>query len=133
MRCSFARWHSIGVCKPVLTPEEQAEQDAIADPIIEEILRRRGGGIWIDLESKRPTDANNIPNWVPDASAMGGLLDPKSTQLVADLAALQRSRKLDERNALIDANSVHWGLERMAAGFVCWKVLVLRCASCTAL
>lgn len=29
--------------KPVLTPEEQAEQDAIADSIVEEILREKGG------------------------------------------------------------------------------------------
>ncbi|MGN2247554.1 AAA family ATPase [Frateuria sp. GZRR35] len=29
--------------KPVLTPEEQAEQDAIADSIIDEILRKRSG------------------------------------------------------------------------------------------
>ena len=28
--------------KPVLTPEEQAEQDAIADSIIDEILREEG-------------------------------------------------------------------------------------------
>ena len=29
--------------KPVLTPEEQAEQDAIADSIINEILREEDG------------------------------------------------------------------------------------------
>jgi integrase len=103
--------------KPVLTPEEQAEQDAIADSIIEEILREEGGRvIWIDLESKRPTDAN-IPNWVPWTQAQWAAWLTKSTQLVADLAALHAAGKLDERNALIDANSVHWGAlkERLLA------------------
>jgi hypothetical protein len=79
--------------------------------------------IWIDLENKRPTDSN-IPNWVPWTQAQWAAWLTKSAQLVADLAALHAAGKLDERNALIDANSVHWGalkewLLALSAG-KCW-------------
>jgi len=72
--------------------------------------------IWIDLENKLPTD--NIPNWDPSAKTQqwvpwtqarweAWLI--KSQQLVNDLAVLDAAGKREERNALIDANSAHWG------------------------
>lgn len=64
--------------------------------------------IWIDLEHKLPTDTN-IPNWVPWTQAQWSAWLAKSAQLVANLSALDAAGKRDERNALIDANSAHWG------------------------
>ncbi len=63
--------------------------------------------IWIDLEHKRPTDTN-IPDWVPWTQAQWDAWLAKSTQLVADLAALDAAGKRDERNKLIDSNKPHW-------------------------
>lgn len=79
--------------------------------------------IWIDLEHKRPTDTD-IPNWVPWTQAQWDAWLAKSAQLVADLAALDAAGKRAERNALIDANSAHWGalkewLSALSAG-KCW-------------
>jgi uncharacterized protein (TIGR02646 family) len=79
--------------------------------------------IWIDLEHKRPTDTD-IPNWVPWTQAQWDAWLAKSAQLVADLAALDAAGNRDERNALIDANSAHWGalkewLLALSAG-KCW-------------
>ena len=64
--------------------------------------------IWIDLEHKRPTDAN-IPGWTPWTQAKWDAWLAKSQQLVAELAALDAAGKRDERNALIDDNGAHWG------------------------
>ncbi|UTH75662.1 hypothetical protein [Chromobacterium sp. IIBBL 290-4] len=79
--------------------------------------------IWIDLEHKRPTDAD-IPNWVPWTQAQWETWLAKSARLVADLAALDAVGKREERNALIDTNSAHWGalkewLLALSAG-KCW-------------
>jgi uncharacterized protein (TIGR02646 family) len=79
--------------------------------------------IWIDLEHKRPTDAD-IPGWVPWTRAQWDDWLAKSAQLVTDLAALDAAGKRDKRNALIDANSAHWGALRkwllaLSAG-KCW-------------
>lgn len=64
--------------------------------------------IWIDLEHKRPTD-DNIPGWAPWPQAQWDAWLAKSQQLVAELAALEADGDRKERNALIDANSAHWG------------------------
>ncbi|QBE63192.1 hypothetical protein [Pseudoduganella lutea] len=79
--------------------------------------------IWIDLEHKRPTDTD-IPNWVPWTQTQWDAWLAKSSQLVAELSALEAAGKRDERNALIDANSAHWGalkewLLALSAG-KCW-------------
>ncbi|WP_287874460.1 hypothetical protein [Citrobacter sp.] len=79
--------------------------------------------IWIDLEHKRPTDTN-IPNWVPWTQARWDAWLAKSAQLIAALAALDAEDKRNERNALIDANSAHWGVLKewllaLSAG-KCW-------------
>lgn len=64
--------------------------------------------IWIDLEHKRPTDTN-ISNWKPWSQMQWDAWLTKSTQLITELAALDAAGRRDERNALIDANSTHWG------------------------
>lgn len=79
--------------------------------------------IWIDLEHKRPTDTD-IPNWKPWTQAQWDTWLAKSAQMVVELAALDAAGKRDERNALIDANSAHWGavkewLLALSAG-KCW-------------
>lgn len=79
--------------------------------------------IFIDLEHKRPTDTD-IPNWAPWTQAQWDAWLAKSAQLVTALAALEVAGKRDERNALIDANSTHWGalkewLLALSAG-KCW-------------
>lgn len=79
--------------------------------------------IWIDLEHKRPTDTD-IPGWTPWTKAEWDDWLNKSKQLVADLAALEATGKREERNALIDAKSDHWGalkewLLALSAG-KCW-------------
>ena len=79
--------------------------------------------IFIDIENKLPTDSN-ILTWAPWTQAQWNAWIAKSAQLVADLAALDAVGKRDERNALIDANSAHWGalkgwLLALSAG-KCW-------------
>lgn len=79
--------------------------------------------IWIDLENKIPTDSD-IPGWVPWREEQWRAWLAKSKQLVNDLAALDVAGQRDERNALIDANSAHWGelkgwLLALSAG-KCW-------------
>lgn len=64
--------------------------------------------IWIELEHKLPTDTN-IPNWTPWTQDQWNAWLAKSAQLVADLAELDAAGDRDARNALIDANSIHWG------------------------
>ena len=65
--------------------------------------------IFIDLEHKRPTDTD-IPGWTPWPQAQWDAWLAKSKRLVAELAKLDAAGKRDERNALIDANSDHWGV-----------------------
>ncbi len=79
--------------------------------------------IRIDLQHRHPTDTN-IPNWAPWSLAQWDAWLAKSTQLVADLAALDTAGKRDERNALIDSNSGHWGALKewllALSGGKCW-------------
>lgn len=63
--------------------------------------------IFIDLEHKRPTDAN-IPGWVPWTETHWNAWLVKSKQLVTSLEALEFLGNRDERNALIDKNKPHW-------------------------
>ena len=71
--------------KPALTSEERAEQDRIADEVIDEILQRRGrGSDLIDLENKKPTD-EDIPGWTPGRRSSGRLGWKNRRQLVAQL------------------------------------------------
>lgn len=79
--------------------------------------------IWIDLEHKRPTDTD-IPGWTPWSPAQWDAWLAKSQQLVNDMAALDATGQRDLRNAMIDANSAHWGklkewLLALSAG-KCW-------------
>ena len=79
--------------------------------------------IFIDLEHKKPTDTN-IPGWIPWTQARWDAWLAKSKQLVAEMAALEAAGKRDERNALIDANSGHWGALKdwllALSGGKCW-------------
>ncbi len=79
--------------------------------------------IFIDLEHKRPTDTD-IPCWKPWTQAQWDAWLAKSQRLVSDLAALEVAGNREERNALIEANSAHWGalkewLLALSAG-KCW-------------
>lgn len=64
--------------------------------------------IFIDLEHKRPTDTD-ILGWAPWTQAQWDAWLAKSRRLVADMAALEVAGDRLGRNALIDANSTHWG------------------------
>ncbi|SDT89053.1 HNH endonuclease family protein [Halopseudomonas salegens] len=64
--------------------------------------------IWIDLEHKLPTDGD-IPGWAPWTQEKWDAWQAKSANLVTELAALDAVGDRDARNALIDANSAHWG------------------------
>lgn len=79
--------------------------------------------IFIDLENKKPTDAD-IPGWTPWTSTQWGAWLTKSAQLVEEMAALDGAGKREERNALIDANSAHWGALKAwllaLSGGKCW-------------
>lgn len=79
--------------------------------------------IWIDLEHNLPTDTN-IPKWTPWPQERWDAWLAKSAQLVAQLAALEVAGNRVNRDALIDANSAHWGalkawLLALSAG-KCW-------------
>lgn len=79
--------------------------------------------IFIDLENKLPTDAG-LPADIRWSQADWDAWLAKSQQLVSDMAALNGAGKRNERNALIDANSAHWGklkpwLLALSAG-KCW-------------
>ncbi len=66
------------------------------------------------------------PNWVAWPQAQWDAWLAKSQQLVNELALLDAKGKREERNVLIDANSVHWGeLRALVAGAVSWEMLVL--------
>ena len=79
--------------------------------------------IFIDLEHKRPTDTD-IPNWAPWTQEQWDDWLAKSNQLVSALAALEAAGQHEERNALIDANSRHWGALKdwllALSGGKCW-------------
>lgn len=79
--------------------------------------------IFIDLEHKKPTDTD-IPNWAPWTQEQWDAWLERSNQLVNDLAALEAAGQLDDRNALIDANSAHWGALKewllALSGGKCW-------------
>ncbi len=79
--------------------------------------------IFIDLEHKKPTDTD-IPNWAPWTQEQWDAWLTKSNQFVNDLATLEAAGKHDERNALIDANSTHWGALKdwllALSGGKCW-------------
>jgi uncharacterized protein (TIGR02646 family) len=79
--------------------------------------------IWIDLENKLPTDTN-IPNWTPWTKAKWDGWLAKSQHLVSEMTDLNNAGQREARNALIDANSAHWGelkewLLKLSAG-KCW-------------
>lgn len=63
--------------------------------------------IWIDLESRLPTDTD-IPGWTAWSAEKWTAWLQRSAGLVADLAALDAEGNRKERNELIDANSAHW-------------------------
>lgn len=79
--------------------------------------------IFIDLEHKKPTDTN-IPGWIPWTKAQWDDWLAKSKKLVTEMAELDAAGKRDERNALIDANSGHWGALKewllALSGGKCW-------------
>ena len=79
--------------------------------------------IFIDLEHKRPTDTN-IEGWTPWTQAQWDAWLAKSKQLFDEMAALEAAGKRDECNALIDANSGHWGALKewllALSGGKCW-------------
>lgn len=64
--------------------------------------------IWIDLASKKPTDAD-IPGWVPWSNAEWDAWKERSQELITELARLEADGDLEARNALIDKNDGHWG------------------------
>ncbi|WP_245784206.1 hypothetical protein [Halomonas korlensis] len=73
--------------------------------------------------NRQPIDTD-IPGWEPWTQAEWDTWLAKSRQLVDDLAALDAAGRVDERNALIDANRAHWGalkewLLALSAG-KCW-------------
>lgn len=79
--------------------------------------------IFIDLEHKRPTDAD-IPGWVPWTQDQWDTWLATSKQLVASLAALEAEGGRAERNALIDKNKPHWDVLKpwllALSGGKCW-------------
>ena len=79
--------------------------------------------IFIDLEHKKPTDTN-IPGWAPWTQVQWDTWIDKSNRLVGELAALEATGQHEQRNALIDANSAHWGALKewllALSGGKCW-------------
>lgn len=79
--------------------------------------------IFIDLEHKRPTDAD-ILGWVPWTQEQWDAWLAISRQLVVSLAALEAEGGRDERNALIDRNKPHWDVLKpwllALSGGKCW-------------
>jgi len=79
--------------------------------------------IFIDLEHKKPTDTN-IPGWAPWTQVQWDTWVDKSNRLVGELAALETTGQHEQRNALIDANSAHWGALKewllALSGGKCW-------------
>lgn len=79
--------------------------------------------IWIDLENRRPTDTD-ITKWPPWSDATWQAWLTESERLSTELERLQKTGDISARNALIDANSNHWGklkpwLLALSAG-KCW-------------
>ncbi|MFL0350526.1 HNH endonuclease family protein [Stenotrophomonas lactitubi] len=79
--------------------------------------------IFIDLEHKRPTDAD-IPGWVPWTQDQWDTWLATSKQLVVSLAALEAEGGRAARNALIDKNKPHWDALKpwllALSGGKCW-------------
>jgi hypothetical protein len=63
---------------------------------------------WIGLRDKLPTD-KNIPGWDAWPQERWDAWLAESKRLLAELAAYDAAGDRDARNALIDANSAHWG------------------------
>ncbi len=79
--------------------------------------------IFIDLENKKPTDAD-IPGWTPWTLEKWNQWLTKSSRLVNELALLDQAGKRKERNELIEKNSAHWGKLKKwllaLSGGKCW-------------
>lgn len=79
--------------------------------------------IFIDLENKKPTDAD-IPGWTPWTAQQWTEWVEKSKRLVAEMGQLEAAGKRVERNKLIDDNSAHWGALKQwllaLSGGKCW-------------
>lgn len=79
--------------------------------------------IFIDLESKLPTDTN-IPNWTAWTQADWDAWLQESDRLVGELAKLNAAGKVKERNELIDKHKNHWGKLKpwllALSGGKCW-------------
>jgi len=79
--------------------------------------------IWIDLEHKLPTDTD-IPGWTAWTTQKWQAWLAKSQNLADQLKIMEQQGLRAQRNALIDANSTHWGalknwLVRLSGGR-CW-------------
>lgn len=79
--------------------------------------------IYIDLEHKRPTDAD-LPQEVRWTQQQWDTWLAESARLVDELAVLDAAGQRDQRNALIDQHSDHWGklkpwLQALSQG-KCW-------------
>jgi len=79
--------------------------------------------IWIDLEHKLPTDTD-IPGWTPWSQEQWVAWQAKSKHLLDQMAVLEAEGKRVDRNALMDANSAHWGALKgwlvALSGGKCW-------------
>jgi hypothetical protein len=64
--------------------------------------------IWIDLENRRPTDTD-LPGWHAWTQERWEAWNRKSMALVEAMKRLNDEGDVEGRNALIDANSSHWG------------------------
>ena len=64
--------------------------------------------IFIDLENKLPTDAD-LPDDIRWSQADWDAWQAEAARLVTELATLNATGKIKERNELIDKHSGHWG------------------------
>lgn len=79
--------------------------------------------IFIDLDNKLPTDAD-LPHDIRWSQADWATWLAEATRLVAELATLNASGQIKERNELIDKNGGHWGKLKpwllALSGGKCW-------------
>lgn len=79
--------------------------------------------IFIDLENKLPTDADLPPN-IRWTQAEWNAWLAESVRLVGELAKLDATGQMKERNELIDKHGVHWGKLKpwllSLSGGKCW-------------